>query len=48
MDYKENPAVLTMVYGTQNYWVSGFYPSSAILNTRKNIISESGSVSVLT
>jgi hypothetical protein len=26
--------VLTMVYSTQNYWVSGLYPSSRTLNTR--------------
>jgi hypothetical protein len=28
--------VLTMVYETQNYWVSGLCPLSGILNTRKH------------
>jgi hypothetical protein len=31
----------------QNYWVFGLFPSSGILDTRKHIIPESGSVSVL-
>jgi hypothetical protein len=38
--------VLTMVYNTQNYWVSGPCPSSEILNIRKHEVSETGSVSV--
>jgi hypothetical protein len=33
-----------MEYNTQNYWVSGLRPSSGILNTRKYIVSETGSV----
>jgi hypothetical protein len=36
-----------MVYHIQNYWVFGLFPSSGILGTRKNDISENGSVSVL-
>jgi hypothetical protein len=32
---------------THNYWVFGFFPSPAILETRKHDISETGSVSVL-
>jgi hypothetical protein len=39
--------ILTMVYDTQNYWVSGLRPSSGILNTRKHNVSETGSVSIL-
>jgi hypothetical protein len=39
--------ILTMVFNTQNYWVSGLCPSSGILNTRKHNVSETGSVSVL-
>jgi hypothetical protein len=35
------------VYNTQNYLVFGLFPSSVILETRKNDISETGSVSVL-
>jgi hypothetical protein len=31
---------------SQNYWVSGLYSSSGILNTRKHNVSEAGSVSV--
>jgi hypothetical protein len=30
-----------------NYWVSGLCPMSGILNTRKHIVSETGSLSVL-
>jgi hypothetical protein len=30
-----------------NYWVFGLFPSSGILGTRKNDVSETGSVSVL-
>jgi hypothetical protein len=29
-----------MVYNTQNYWVSGLYPSSGILENRKHDVSE--------
>jgi hypothetical protein len=29
-----------MVYHTQNYWVSGLFPSSGILGTRKHNVSE--------
>jgi hypothetical protein len=36
-----------MVYNTQNYWVSGLFPPSGILETRKHDISETGSVLVL-
>jgi hypothetical protein len=36
-----------MAYNTQNYLVSGLYPSSGILNTGKHNISETGSDSVL-
>jgi hypothetical protein len=32
---------------SQNYWVSGFFQSSRILNIRKHTISETGSVSIL-
>jgi hypothetical protein len=39
--------ILTMVFNTQNYWVSELCPTSRILNTRKNNVSETGSVSVL-
>jgi hypothetical protein len=39
--------VLTMVYDTENYWVSGLCPSSGIVETRKHNVSETGSVSVL-
>jgi hypothetical protein len=39
--------VLTMVYNTQNYSVFGLFPSSDILETRKQDVSETGSVSVL-
>jgi hypothetical protein len=38
--------VLTIVYSTQNYWVSGLCPSSAILETRDHKGSETGSLSV--
>jgi hypothetical protein len=31
----------------QNYWISGCYPSSSVLETRKQRLSETGSVSVL-
>jgi hypothetical protein len=37
--------ILTMVYNTQNYWVSGLRPSSGILNTRKRNISGTDPVS---
>jgi hypothetical protein len=37
---------LTMVYNTQNHWVSGLCPSFRILNARKHNVSETGSVSV--
>jgi hypothetical protein len=33
------------IYNTLNYWVSGFCPSSKILNTTKHNVSETGSVS---
>jgi hypothetical protein len=36
-----------MVYGTQNYWISGLYSSYGILNTKKHNISEIGCVSIL-
>jgi hypothetical protein len=36
-----------MVYNTQNYWVSEFFPSSDTLENRKHDVSETGSVSVL-
>jgi hypothetical protein len=36
-----------MVYNTQNYWVFGFRPSSGILKTRKQNVSETACVSVL-
>jgi hypothetical protein len=39
--------ILTMVYNTQNYWVSGLCPSTGILNTRKHNVTETASVSVL-
>jgi hypothetical protein len=39
--------VLMMVYNTSNHWVSGFYPSSGILRTRKQNVSDTGCVSVL-
>jgi hypothetical protein len=39
--------VLTMVYNTQNYWVSGVCPSSGILNTRTDNVSETGSTSYI-
>jgi hypothetical protein len=45
--FSYNWRILTMVYNTQNYWVSGLCPSSRILNTRKHNVSETGSVSVL-
>jgi hypothetical protein len=33
-----------MVYNTQNHWISGLRPSSGFLNTRKNVVLETGSV----
>jgi hypothetical protein len=39
--------IVTMVYNTENRWVSGLYPLSIILNTKKHNVSETGSVSVL-
>jgi hypothetical protein len=39
--------VLTMVYNTQNYWVFGLCPLSAVLKTREHNISETGSISLL-
>jgi hypothetical protein len=39
--------VLTMVYNTQDYWVFWTFPSSGILQTRKQDVSETGSVSLL-
>jgi hypothetical protein len=36
-----------VLYNTQDYWVSGLYPSSKILNAIKNNISDPGSVSIL-
>jgi hypothetical protein len=36
-----------MVYHVQNYWVFGLFPSSGILGTRKHVVSETGSVSIL-
>jgi hypothetical protein len=39
--------VLTIMYNTQNYWVFGHFPSSGILENRKQDISDTGSVSVL-
>jgi hypothetical protein len=32
---------------TQNYWVFGLFPSSSILENRKNNVLEPGSVSIL-
>jgi hypothetical protein len=37
--------ILTMVYNTQNYWGYGLCPPSEIPKTRKNNVSETGSVS---
>jgi hypothetical protein len=37
----------TIVYNTQNYWVSGLCPSSGIPETRKHNVSETGAHSVL-
>jgi hypothetical protein len=34
--------MLADIYITQNYWFSGLYPSSGILNTIKHIVSETG------
>jgi hypothetical protein len=34
-------------FDAQDYWVSGFFPSSGILSTRKHNVSETGSLSVL-
>jgi hypothetical protein len=39
--------VLTMVYNTQKYWVSGLRPSSRILNSRNYNVSETGYVPIL-
>jgi hypothetical protein len=39
--------VLTMECNTQNYWAFGLFPSSGILEARKQNVSETGSVSVL-
>jgi hypothetical protein len=36
--------VLTMVHNSQNYWVFGPCPSSGILETKKDNVSETGSV----
>jgi hypothetical protein len=36
-----------MVYNTENYWVFRLFPSTGILETRKQDVSETGSVSVL-
>jgi hypothetical protein len=36
-----------MVYNTQIYWVFGLYPLSGILETRKQKVAETGSVSDL-
>jgi hypothetical protein len=36
--------VLTVVYDTQNYWISGLCPLPGILNTRKHNVSETGSM----
>jgi hypothetical protein len=36
-----------MEYSTQNYWVCGLCLQSGILDTRKHLVSETGSVSVL-
>jgi hypothetical protein len=45
--FLECKTVLTMVYNTQNYWVLGTCPSSAMPNTRQHDVWETGSVSVL-
>jgi hypothetical protein len=37
--------ILTIVYNTQDYWVSGLCPSSGILNAREHNVSETGPVS---
>jgi hypothetical protein len=34
--------VLAMVCNTENYWVSGLWPSSGILSNRKHNVSEIG------
>jgi hypothetical protein len=40
--------ILTMVYNTQDYWVSGLCPSPRIVrNAKEHNVSETGSVSVL-
>jgi hypothetical protein len=41
-------AVVTVeIVQTWNYWVFGICPSSSILKTRKDNVSETGSVSLL-
>jgi hypothetical protein len=37
--------ILKMMYNAQNYWVSGLRPSSGILGTGKQNVSETASVS---
>jgi hypothetical protein len=39
--------VIHVYSNTPNYWVSGLCPSSGILNTKKQNVSETRSVSVL-
>jgi hypothetical protein len=46
-DYNSVSSKFKQLNKTQNYWVSGLHPSSRSLNTRKNNISETGSVSIL-
>jgi hypothetical protein len=36
-----------MVYHTQNFWVSGFCPSSGTVKARKHNVLETGSISGL-
>jgi hypothetical protein len=39
--------ILTVVFGTQECWISGLCLSSGIINTRKHTVPETGSASVL-
>jgi hypothetical protein len=41
------PNMYICMFGIQNYWVFGLFPSSGILGTRKHNVSKTGSVSVL-
>jgi hypothetical protein len=43
-DFMQILKVLTMVYNTENYWVFRLFPSSGILENRKQDVSETGSV----